>query len=254
MLATLHCASKRQSACRGVLECPMFKPLLIALLCASLVPMAQAAKPPPQWRIEPVHSRVVFDVEHAGFSRSLATLSAPEGQLVFDPKDWSTASVEVRLPMARLDFGDADWNKTMLSKRWFHAEDFPELVFRSTRVEAIDAQNARVFGLLQVRDVAHEVMLQVRLNDARRNPLTLRRTVGFSATGTLNRTDFGLDDFPQMIGNAVTFRIEVEATRQRARSADGAAGSEDSSASEPETSAADEPTPPEPEHADSQQH
>lgn len=228
----------------------MVQHLLIALLCASLSPLAWAAKAPPQWRIEPVHSRVVFDVEHAGFSRSMATLSVPEGRLVFDPEDWSTASVEVTLPIARLDFGDADWNTTMLGKRWFNAEDFPALQFRSTRVEAVDAQNARVFGLLRVRDLEREVMLEVRLNSARRNPLTLRRTVGFSASGELQRADFGLDDFPNVIGPVVRFRIEVEATRQRASSTNGT----NDDAEEPTNSPEPATTAPEPEHADSQQH
>ena len=127
-------------------RCPRptpFRPglgLALALLAAPVL----AARPLPEWRLDPVHSRVLFEVEHAGFSQALATLSAPEGRLRYAPGRWEGAEVEVRLPLSRLDFGDAGWNEAMLGRRWFDAGRHPEILFRSTRVEPIDAERARV--------------------------------------------------------------------------------------------------------------
>ena len=57
--------------------------------------------------------------------------------------------------------------------------------------------------------------LDVRLNALKRHPLTLRRTAGFSATGTLRRSDFGMDAWRRVVGDEVELMIEVEATRRR---------------------------------------
>lgn len=167
----------------------------------------------PEWRLDPTHSRVVFDVDHAGFSYSLATLSAPTGRLRFDPERWDGAEAEIELAVDRLDFGDADWNRTMLGRRWFRADDYPTITFRSTHVEPIDARHARVHGELTVRGTTAPVVLDVHRNGLRRHPLTLRRTVGFSATTELDRRAFGLDGSPNLIGSTVRVRIEVEAIR-----------------------------------------
>lgn len=183
----------------------------LALLAAPLL----AARPLPEWRLDPVHSRVLFEVEHAGFSQALATLSAPEGRLRYAPGRWEDAEVEVRLPLSRLDFGDNDWNEAMLGRRWFDAGRHPEILFRSTRVEPIDDERARVHGELTVRGRSAPVVLEVRRNAVKRNPLTLRRTAGFSATTELDRRDFGLDAASGLVGHAVRVRIEVEALRTR---------------------------------------
>lgn len=193
--------------------------LALALLAAPVL----AARPLPEWRLDPVHSRVLFEVEHAGFSQALATLSAPEGRLRYAPGRWEDAEVEVRLPLSRLDFGDADWNAAMLGRRWFDAGRHPEIHFRSTRVEPIDAERARVHGELSVRGKTAPVVLEVRQNAVKRNPLTLRRTAGFSATAELDRRVFGLDAAPSLIGHTVRVRIEVEALRTRGSAPPGEA-------------------------------
>jgi polyisoprenoid-binding protein YceI len=187
--------------------------LAVLLALPSALP-AEVAR----WRIDPVHSRVVFDVDHAGFSASMGVLSGPSGELRFDADTWEGASVEVAMPLATLDFGDADWNATMLGRRWFNANAHPLIAFRSTRIEPVDALQARVHGELTVRGKTVPVVLEVRRNAVKRHPLTLRRTAGFSATTTLDRNDFGLDASPSMIGATVRVRIEVEAQRVRASS------------------------------------
>ena len=186
--------------------------LLAAVLAAALPAQAREA---PTWHLDPTHSRVVFDVEHAGFSHSLGVLSKPEGRLRFDPEGWDGAEVEVAMALANLDFGDADWNRTMRGRRWFDAKAHPEIRFRSTRVEAIDAQRAIVHGELTVRGTTAPIALDVRRNAVKRHPLTLRRTAGFSATAELDRRAFGLDGSPNLIGSTVRVRIEVEAVRTR---------------------------------------
>jgi polyisoprenoid-binding protein YceI len=187
-----------------------------ALLAVALFAAAPLAAAPREYALDPVHSRVVFSVDHQGFSQAIGTFSAPRGRLRFDPTDWSSAEVEVEIAIAGLDLGDADWNRRMQRRDAFDSEHHPLARFRSITIEPIDAQHARVHGELSLRGQTAPVTLEVRLNRVARNPLTLRRTAGFSASATLSRSAFGMNAW-RTVGDAVQLRIEVEALRSGRR-------------------------------------
>ena len=187
-------------------------PRLLLLIC-SLLPVAALAANE-RYRLDPVHTRVLFAIDHAGFSQALGTVSGSEGVLDFDPQDWATARLDVVVPITRLDLGDGKWNQATLARNLLDGERFPQARFVSTRIEPIDASHARVFGQLTLRGVSREVMLDVTLNALKRHPLPpFRRTLGFSATASLNRADFGINAWPSVIGGQVALRIEAEAVR-----------------------------------------
>jgi polyisoprenoid-binding protein YceI len=184
---------------------------------AHLIAGAAAAAEPAQYSLDPVHTRVMFAIDHAGFSKAIGTVSGSTGSLVFEPGDWASAKLQASVPMARIDLGDAGWNKAALAGNLLDIEDHPTAEFVSTRVEALTPDRANVYGMLTLRGVSREIMLAVTFNAAKRHPLPpFRRTVGFSATAILSRKDFGIDAWPSVIGDAVELRIEAEATRSRA--------------------------------------
>ena len=184
-----------------------FWPLGLCLAC-----LPAAAAQPTKYRLDPVHTRVMFAISHAGFSQALGTVSGSTGTLLFDPQDWSSAKLDVRVPLARIDLGDADWNQAAKGGRLLNVRAYPEAHFVSTRIEPIDAQRASLFGTLQLHGVQREVKLDVKLNQLKRHPMPpFRHTAGFSATATLNRMDFGIDSWKAVIGNEVELRIEAEA-------------------------------------------
>lgn len=184
--------------------------------------------------IDPVHTRVLLAVDHAGFSKALGTISGTTGRLWFDEDDWASAAVEASIPVARLDFGDETWNRATLARNLLDAERHPDARFVSSRVEPLGAGRARIHGTLTLHGVSREVVLDAVLNAAKRHPLPpFRRTVGFSATAMLSRSDFGVDAWPRVIGDAVELRIELEATRSRDQ--------DDAPDAQPATPAADSP-------------
>jgi len=193
----------------------------LAALFAVLCNVAFAAEPV-RYALDPVHTRVMFAVQHAGFSNAIGTVSGSTGTLLFDAEDWRVASVEVSVPMTRIDLGDAKWNKAALAGNLLDGEDHPVATFVSTRVEPVDARHALVYGTLTLHGVAHEVKLDVTLNALKRHPLPpFRRTAGFSATTILSRKAFGIDAWPSVIGDRVELRIEAEATRAGRADGDG---------------------------------
>lgn len=182
----------------------------ITLACTSPIAAAQAVT----YVLDPVHTRVLVAVAHAGFSKALGTVSGSTGVVRFDPADWSSAALDVRVPLARLDFGDAGWNRAVLANNLLDVDDHPEARFTSSAVSPLDATNARVCGTLTLHGVSRPQCMDVTFNARKRHPLPpFRQTIGFSATATLSRTEFGIDAWGSMIGDAVDLRIEAEAVR-----------------------------------------
>lgn len=168
------------------------------------------------YALDPVHTRILVAIDHAGFSSALGTVSGATGTLRFDPRDWTSAQVVVEIPLARLDFGDEAWNRATLAGNLLDAQAHPVAAFASTRVEPLDERTAIVHGVLRLRGIEREVALEVTLNAAKRHPLPpFRRTLGFSATTVLSRADFGITAWKSVIGDTVELRIEAEATRTR---------------------------------------
>lgn len=199
-----------------------------ALLAACGLLAAAAGAEPARYALDPVHTRVLFAVSHAGFSQALGTVSGSEGTLEFDPEDWSSARLDVRVPLQRLDLGDPDWNRATLARNLLDAGRWPEAHFVSERVEPLGPDRFVVHGQLTLRGVTRPLALEVSFNALRRHPMPpFRRTAGFSARGTLSRSAFGVDAWPTMIGDEVELRIEAEAVRSSRAPEPGPAGAAD---------------------------
>lgn len=167
------------------------------------------------YRLDPVHTRVVFGIDHAGFSTALGAISGSTGVIAFDPADWASARVDVRVPLQRIDLGDEGWNRA--AARMLESASHPEARFIASRVEPIDATHARACGALYLHGTQQPLCMEVRFNQARREPLPpFHHLAGFSATATLQRSAFGIDDWKSLVGDAVELRIEAEAVRDDA--------------------------------------
>lgn len=189
-----------------------FRAVVLAL---ALLPAAPAVAEVQAWRLDPVHTRVLFAVSHAGFSKALGAVSGSTGGLLFDPADpWTGARLDVTVPLARLDLGDADWNEAALGSRLLDAGDYPAARFVSEHVIPAGPRRATVCGPLTLHGVSRPLCMEVTINAVERHPMPpFRRTAGFSATATLSRSAYGIDAWGSMIGDTVELRIEAEAVR-----------------------------------------
>lgn len=181
-------------------------------LCLALVATGAAAAQARTYALDPVHTRVMFAVDHAGFSRAMGTVSGTTGTLLLDPDDWSGARVEARVPLQRIDLGDEDWNRATLARNLLDAQRHPHAVFVSESIEPLGQARAYVHGRLTLAGVTRPVTLEAVLNVLKRHPLPpFRRTAGFSAVAMLSRADFGITAWSSVIGDHVELRIEAEA-------------------------------------------
>ena len=200
--------------------------LLASLSLAGPYPSSAAtppAEPPGRYALDPVHTRVQFAIDHAGYSRAIGTVSGSTGNITFSPGDWSTAQVDVTVPLGRLDLGDEAWSRA--ARRMLGTDEHPDARFVSDRVSPIGPWAARVCGELALHGTTRDFCLDVQFNQLERYPLPpFRRIAGFSASGHLQRSDFGIDGWPSLVGDTVELRIEAEARYVGPASGDEAAG------------------------------
>ena len=186
--------------------------LALAAVMVSLA-LAAAAPEPTRYRYDPVHTQVMFVADHLGFSRPLGRFTRVEGSLAFDPDDWSSARCEATIAVDSLWLGDEAWEKKMLSDAFLDARRHPTMRFECERLERIDAKRGRLHGALTLRGVTRPVSLDVRVNRIGRHTFSLAYVAGFSATGTIRRSDFGITRMLPAVGDEIGIRLEVEAIR-----------------------------------------
>lgn len=187
-----------------------------ALLACTAFVTAQNAKPmvaakAQVYSFDVRHTQIYFTVNHLGFSNSTALLSLKEGSLTLDQANMSNSKADVTIDVASLQFGDKTWNEHMADKKFFNSSAFPTMKFVSTKVEMSSATGGKLTGNLTMLGVSKPVTLDFTVNKIDANPMSKKPYAGFSATGSLKRSDFGMSAYLPSIGDEVKIRIEAEA-------------------------------------------
>ena len=176
---------------------------------------AAAAGEAVHYSLDPVHTRVMFAIDHAGFSKAIGTVSGSEGVLHFDADDWARTTLDVQVPMQRLDMGDANWAASILAPRFLDVQRYPHARFVSRTVARHGDNRGTACGELTLHGVTRPLCMELTLNRIARHPLPpFRRTAGFSANARLKRSDYGITAWPSLVGDEVELRIEAELVRR----------------------------------------
>jgi polyisoprenoid-binding protein YceI len=163
------------------------------------------------YTLEPNYTQVVFSWDHLGYSNPTAQIAQGKGMLEFDAMEPGASKLQVTLPVASLVTGVPDLDEHLKSEDFFDVAKYPEATFRSTRVErGKGADQFRVTGNLTIRDRTRPVTLEVKLLKAGKNPRTEVATIGFDATASLKRSDFGLGAFVPQVGDDITLRLTCQ--------------------------------------------
>jgi len=183
--------------------------LALALALGLIASTAHAETKP--YQFDTVHSKVIFKVKHLGFSWSYGEFADFSGSFDFDEADWSQSKVDVTIPVDSLQMGDATWNDHLRAPNYFNLAEHQEIRFTSSKIDKTDDKHGKLHGELTVLGVTKPVVLDLILNQQGAHPFNKKPRVGFSASGTLLRSDFGMAHMVPMIGDDVHVMIEVEA-------------------------------------------
>lgn len=183
---------------------------VVLLAMGSGIPPAAAAD---TYDVDPVHSYVLFRVNHLGVGTSYGRFNDVSGTLVVDEENPAQSSVSIEIAAESVDTANADRDKHLKSPDFFSVQQFPRITFKSTGIEKTGDAAYDVSGELTLHGVTKPVTLSLRRVGSGKDPWGKFRT-GFDGSFVVKRGEFGISYMPQGLGGDVEIFVAVEAIKQ----------------------------------------
>lgn len=186
--------------------------LFSTLLCTCSLPAAAVTA---HYTIDPAHTYPSFEADHMGISVWRGKLDKSSGSVDLD-KSAGTGSVDVTIDLSSIDFGLDALNTWATGKDFFDVATYPTATFKGTLVDFVNGAPTRVSGTLTLHGVSKPMDLTIDLFKCIPHPIFKRELCGADATGTFDRSAFGLTagkDYGFKMD--VPLRIQVEALKDK---------------------------------------
>ena len=191
--------------------------VLAAALPASLAAAAHAA--PEAYVLDPSHSQILFSYDHMGFSTTYGLFGGIEGRISFDAAAPAGSSVSVSFPIENLLTGWQERDAHFLSPELFNATANKDVTFKSTAIEVTGEKTGKITGELTINGVTKPVVLEAAMTQMGEHPMAKKPWVGFNATTTVKRSDFGLTEVLGLVSDEIVIDITTEAVEAKALAA-----------------------------------
>ncbi len=171
------------------------------------------------WNLDLSHSEINFAVKHMMISTVRGKFNKFSGTIDFNEADPASSSIDVSIDVASIDTKDEKRDGHLKSGDFFDVEKFPAITFKSTKVEKLSANSAKVTGDLTIRGVSRPVVLDVDYAGQAKSPWGTT-SAGFSASTKVNRKDWGLtwnvalETGGVLVGDDISIAIEAELVKQ----------------------------------------
>ncbi len=146
-----------------------------------------------KYELDPAHTRVGFTAKHLAVSTVHGQFNTWEGQFEGPDSDLTKARGTLKVEVASLSTRNDQRDTHLRSADFFDAEKYPHLTFKVTAIEKVDEDNYRLCGELTIKDTTRPIELVGTIEGRLADPFGGRERLGVSATGQLNRMDFGLN-------------------------------------------------------------
>jgi len=194
--------------------------VLITTAASAQVPQPGTGTiPTGTYTLDKPHASLIFKVNHMGFSHWTARFTRFDAQLQFDPAKPAADQVMVTIDPASItpDNPPPGFVASLQGVQWLNAGQFPQITYKSRHVETVGKNGLRITGDMTMHGVTRPVVLEATFNGGYiGHPMDPHARVGFSAHGTLKRSEFGIAfGVPQPgstmgVSDAVDFTIEAE--------------------------------------------
>jgi polyisoprenoid-binding protein YceI len=171
------------------------------------------------WVTDPAHTRIEFVARHMMLSKVRGEFQDFSVNLELDEAHPEAAAVEVHIKTASINTRDAQRDGHLRSADFFKADAYPEMIFKSTKVERTGETTAKLHGDLTIREITRPAVLDVAYLGTSKSPWGTTN-VGFEASAKINREDWGLtwnvalEAGGVLVGKEITINIEAEFTKQ----------------------------------------
>ena len=171
------------------------------------------------WQIDSAHSEIQFSARHMMISKVRGTFETFTGTVELDEKNPEAAVVDVTVDLTSINTREDQRDAHLRSADFFDVDNHPQAHFRSTKVERTGDKRAKLTGDLTIRGVTKPVTLDVVYEGMAKSPWGTM-SAGFSASGKLNRKDWGLnwnqalETGGVLVGEEIQLNIEVELVKQ----------------------------------------
>ena len=165
------------------------------------------------YTLDPTHTEVLWHINHLGFSNPSGKWMA-SGTLVLDEDNLINCQVRAIIQTADLVTALPELDSQLKSPLFFDVKRFPTATFVSNKIGRIGKQVAFVEGILTLHGVAKPVKLLVKLNKIGKNSFSNKKTVGFTASTKIKRSDFGMTSYMPGLSDEVNINIEAEAYKE----------------------------------------
>ncbi len=188
--------------------------------------VAYAPVPGGDYNIDPAHSIIGFSIRHLEIAWVEGRFKDFKGAIHFDEKDVTKSSVEFSAKVESIDTGVEQRNAHLRTADFFDVAKYPEMTFKSTRVERQGGDKYVLHGDFTLRGVTKQVALPFTLTGAVKDPWGNTR-FGVSAQTKLDRRDYGitwgkaLENGGLDVGNEVTIELQLEAVKPAPKPAAG---------------------------------
>jgi polyisoprenoid-binding protein YceI len=172
--------------------------------------------PAGRYVLDPEHASLHFRVNHLGFSNYTARFKRFDSQLDFDPANLARSRVSASVDARSLEtdypnVAKVDFNAELQKHDWLDTARYPQMTFRSTSIELTAPNAMRIHGELTLHGVTRPVTLEAKYNGGYAgHPLDPQARIGFSARGTLRRSEFGVSSGIPAPGTTMGVSDEVE--------------------------------------------
>ena len=187
--------------------------MIRSLFAATAFALALGASAPAfaadTYKLDQGHTSVTFQWTHFGFSHPSGKFMNADGSVTLDQANPAKSSVEVSFAIAGVATGVPALDKEFQEANWFDAAKYPNATFKSTKVAVTGKTTADVTGDLTIHGVTKPVTLHVTLNNLGKE--MGKDTAGFTATGAINRSDFGIGAYVPAVSDKIDLYIEAEA-------------------------------------------
>jgi polyisoprenoid-binding protein YceI len=166
------------------------------------------------WTIDPAHSEVGFSVRHMMVSKVRGKFARFEGSIV-TADDPARSTATATIDMSSISTGNDQRDAHLRSADFFDVESQPTMTYRSTGLRR-DGEAWVADGELTIRGITRNVPLTVELNGLGPDAYGGTR-LGLTATGEINRRDFGvnwgaaIEGGGMVVSDKVALQLEIEA-------------------------------------------